>query len=316
VVASPLDTRYMASPPPSAESIGAAVLGPLLLGLLGALACWPTAALAWSLHGDPAAGARAGVLWTLVPGVALMIPELDQALALPVVASAAALAAALRPGAAAGPSWAVHALAAGVLAAIAVFFSYGAGVFVLLGGLAVLAFAGRVRRAAAVVGLALAGAGAVVILERLAGHRPLASALTALAIHRHHFTARRSYLTWLAFDPVDLFWFVGPPVALLVVAAGLRAAMRVAARGGASPVDRFQAAAVLGVGVLIVSGIVRGEVGRIFIPVMPLLLVAAVAGKGSAAPGATAGPSVAWAVLLGVLLTATCLVIRLTWDVP
>jgi hypothetical protein len=71
---------------------------------------------------------------------------------------------------------------------------------------------------------------------------------------------------------------------------------------------------VLGVAALVLSAIVRGEAGRILIPVMPTLLVAAVARKD---PGATAaGPSVGLSMLLAVLLTATSVVIRLTWDVP
>ena len=314
VSASGLETAPLASPPPSPEAIGAALLGPLLLGLLGAMACWPTAALARSVHGDAAAAARTGVLWTMVPALALMTPELDQALALPVTASVAALAAALRPEA--GRARLVgHAAAAGLLAAVAEFFSYGAAVFVLIGALAVLAWRGweSRRRAAAAVGLAMAAGAAVIGLERLAGHRPLASALTALSIHRQHFTVRRSYLAWLAFDPVDLFWFLGPPLVLLVVAVGLRSVIR-SARVGDAAVERFQATAVLGVAALVLSGIVRGEAGRILIPVMPVLLVAAVAGK---EPGVTApGPSVRFSVLLAVLLTATSVVIRLTWDVP
>jgi hypothetical protein len=50
---------------------------------------------------------------------------------------------------------------------------------------------------------------------------------------------------------------------------------------------------------------------------MPLLLLAAVSKERPDAEGRwAAGPSVGLAVLLGALLTATSLVIRLTWDVP
>jgi hypothetical protein len=328
VSASGLETAPLASPPPSPESVGAALLGPLLIGLLGALACWPTAALARSLHGDAAAATRAGILWTLVPAVALMTPEMDQALALPVTASAAALAAALRTSPTAGAGWIARALAAGVLAAIAAFFSYGAVLFVLLGTVVVLAARwpqGRSagRRAATVLLLVLAGALAVLVLERLAGHRPVTSALAALAIHREQFTARRSYLAWLVFDPVDLFWFLGPPLAVLVLGIDVRAIFRAApARGataapGATASDRFRAAAALGTGAVILSGVLRGEAGRILIPIMPLLLVAAVSRDGSPAEGSSAaGPSVGLAVLIGTLLAAMAVVIRLTWDVP
>jgi hypothetical protein len=315
VAASGLDTASLASPPPSPESVAAALIGPLLLALIGASTCWPVASLARTLHGDPAAALRTGVLWTMVPAVSLMFPELDQALALPVTASIAALALALAAERGSpGSAWWIRAVSAGALAAVAEFFSYGAAVFILLGWLAVLASAtcGGRRRAAA-VGLALGAAAAVVGLERLAGHRPLLSALTALSIHRQHFTVRRSYLAWLAFDPVDLFWFLGPPLALLVLAAGGRALFRPAS-GVETPRDRFRAAAVLGIAALILSGIVRGEAGRILIPIMPVLLVAAVAEK---TPRATAaGPSTGFSVLLGALLAATSLVIRLTWDVP
>jgi hypothetical protein len=309
-----LDTAALASPPPSPESIGAALLGPLLLGFLGALACWPTAALARTLHGDAAAATRTGMLWTMVPAVALMTPELDQALALPVTASIAALAAALQPEAP-GAAWVARAAAAGALAAVAEFFSYGAAVFVLIGALAVLAFAGRraARRAALAAGVALAAAAAVLALERLAGHRPLSSALTALSIHRQQFTVRRSYLAWVAFDPLDLFWFLGPPLVALLAGVGARAVTRRAGRRE-TDLDRFRATAVLGIVALMISGIVRGEVGRLLIPIMPVLLVAAVASRD--AEGNVAGPSARFSFLLAVLLTATAVVIRLTWDVP
>jgi len=313
VAESGLDTAPLASPPPSPESVGAALLGPLLIGFLGALACWPTAALARSLHGDAAAAARTGVLWTMVPAVVLMTPELDQALALPVTASAASLAAALRASDRAGLERLAFAFGAGVLAGIAAFFSYGAVLFVVLGPVAVVAALGRGpwRRVAGVFITALAGALAVLLVERLLGHRPLASALAALAIHHEQFTSRRSYATWLVFDPVDLFWFLGPPLAVLLPGIHVRALFR-----PASVVDRFRAAVALGVAALILSGRLRGEAGRILIPIMPLMLVAAVSGGADEEPSRSAGPSVGAALLVGALLTATSVVIRMTWDVP
>jgi len=80
------------------ESRAAALAGAALLGLLGAAACFPAAALARAMGAHPAAAIRAGVLWTLVPGVCLMVPELDQALALPVASASALAAVALAPG--------------------------------------------------------------------------------------------------------------------------------------------------------------------------------------------------------------------------
>jgi hypothetical protein len=235
-----LDTAALASPPPSPESIGAALLGPLLLGFLGALACWPTAALARTLHGDAAAATRTGMLWTMVPAVALMTPELDQALALPVTASIAALAAALQPEAP-GAAWVARAAAAGALAAVAEFFSYGAAVFVLIGALAVLAFAGRraARRAALAAGVALAAGG------RRAGSgeagRPSAALLRPdRPLHPPPAVHGPPLVPGLGgVRSLDLFWFLGPPLVASWPAWRARAVTRRAGRRE-TDLDRFR----------------------------------------------------------------------------
>jgi hypothetical protein len=67
-----------------------------------------------------------------------------------------------------------------------------------------------------------------------------------------------------------------------------------------------------GLALLVLSGATRGEVGRIWIPIMPFLLVAAVAEpRGEAV--AEAEPGAGEALALAALLAPLCVVIRLYW---
>jgi hypothetical protein len=221
-----------------------------------------------------------------------------------VTAAAAAVAAgASSPRAAGRAGWGV---AAGVAAADGVFFSYGAALFVAIAGTAVLAAVAAdragLRRAAGVVAAAVLAAAVIVGGTVAAGHRPWSSAATALAIHREDFTAPRSYALWLLFNPLDLAIFAGVPVAVLF-AARLAGAARRLGTGALDRMDRFTLAAASGLAILLLSGTVRGEVGRIWIPAMPLLVVPACArlsGRRAAA--------------LGALVLLFCLVLRLRWD--
>jgi hypothetical protein len=287
----------------------AALLGPVLLGLLGAAACWPVRALAFALTDDGLASVRIGVLWTLVPGLVLMAPEVDQALALPVGGAAAAFAVAVRTTAPARATRA--ALLAGLLAGLAAFFSYGA---VVLAGVAWVACLTQAaggapwrRQAGRAVLLAAASATAVVLLPMLFGHDPFRSAVVALSIHRDQFTTPRGYGTWLLFNAWDLFLFLGPSVAAL----GLwRAARALVASRSEPPLraDAFRAALLGALVAFLLTGAVRGEAGRILVPLMPVLLAGALAGPGS--PGGAVG------ALLAVLLFAVDVVLRMTWRLP
>jgi hypothetical protein len=289
-----------------AEALGgppraAAIMGGALLGLLGAAACFPAAALAGALGAGPAASLRAGVLWTLVPGLCLMAPELDQAVALPVAGAVAMIAAAV--GSKAARPFAPRAVAAGLLAGAAVFFSYGAPLLVALGAVAVAAPALGTRegrpRAALVVTVAAAVAVACFLLPALLGHHPLASAATALAIHREQFTARRSYALWLPFNLVDVAVFLGVPVVLF---------------GSWGPRTPFRLAAAAGVLALVASGLVRGEIGRILVPLMPVLLLACVVWPPRERDDGE--PSTPTALVLAALLALSDVVLRLSWELP
>lgn len=294
------------------EARAAALLGALVLGLLGAATVWPAAWLAETVGLRPAAALAVGVLYALLPGPALMVPEFDQALALPLTAAAALLASAIATGR--GP-WAKGILA-GLLVALAVFVSYGAAFFAGLGGLAALSLAStrdERRRGAAILGLAAGTAVLLTLSLRILGYDALASARVALAIHRDVYTMPRSYALWLPFNLVDLAVFLGPSLALLGL---LRLGPAIPRPGSAgAPALRFVLAVAVGLVFLTASGVTRGEVGRLWIPLMPLILVAAMAG------GPTDGalnPRPAYdgalALTLGVLGAAISISIGSWWE--
>lgn len=283
----------------------AALLGGLLIAFAGAATAWPIERLARAAGSDPPSAARVAALWAVVPAAALMTPMLDQALCLPVAGAAACLAtAAARPGPAAR-RWAA---AAGVLGGLAVHLSYGAPVFLALGGLAALAptLTSReaARRALALALIAAAVAAALWCLPAALGHHPLASLRTALAIHRDEYTQPRRYPLWLAFNLVDLAMFLGVPVAVAWVLRIARSARRFP-RG---PVDRLRLATAAGLAALVLSGVTRGEVGRLWLPLMPLLLVAALARPG--------GPGRGESLVYGAALAALTITMALYWQVP
>ncbi len=287
------DEKQDPRPPNTRASKAAALLGALLLTLMGAAAAWPVAVIAARVSGDELAGTRTGVLWTLLPGPALFVPQFDQALALPVAGAAALLLSAAgeeRP-----PVRQSKAALAGLLAGIALLVSYGSVVFLALAALAVLAVTGPSRRAMTAGLVAAAVAVSLIGATALLGHDPVAAGRTALAIHRETYTRPRSYALWLPFNLLDLALFVGPPVAALF-------AFRTAH-------SRFARAVAAGLALLLLSGTTRGEVGRLWIPLMPLLLVGALA-----RPAEKTSPSRGEGLLLGTLLAAINVALRIRWE--
>jgi hypothetical protein len=282
--------------PNTPASVAGAFLGGLAILALGALACVPIASLLRSFGLPPLDAARAAALWPLVPGAALMAPQFDQALALPVAGAAALVALAART---AGRAGVAAALAAGVCGFAASFFSYGSVAFVAIGGVAVLAAVGGRSAWPRTVGLALSGALACLAVTVALGHEPLAAARAALAFHHEAYTAPRSYALWLAWNPLDLALFLGAPLTAL---AALRSAARPA--DGAA---RFRLALAAGTFALLLSGSVRGELGRIGVPLMALLLTGTFAGRPLAARDAT---------VVAVLLAVLTVLVRARWIVP
>lgn len=276
----------------------AALTGGLLIGLLGAATAWPIAAFAGRAGSEPLEAARVAVLWALLPGPVLMAPMLDQALCLPVAAATACLATAAVSAQPRAWRWAAL---AGLFGGLAVFVSYGAPVFLAFGGVAALVLAASAPRAVRLAAIAAAVTAGLWLLPAALGHRPLASLTTALAIHRDEYTLPRSYALWLLFNVVDLALFLGAPVA---VAWGLRTARAMVHRPR-DPVDRMRRATALALTAILLSGQTRGEVGRIWLPLVPTLLVAAFA-----------RPSRGEALVCAACLAALTVTIAVFWQVP
>jgi hypothetical protein len=156
----------------------------------------------------------------------------------------------------------------------------------------------------------LAIAGGAVVAWASVDRRALARtvAASALAIHRAAFTLPRSYALWLVFDPLDLAVFTGLPVVVAGLWALRRTIRRTFAPGPLAALDRFRLGVFGGVALLVLMGVVRGEVGRILIPLMPFVLVGSMAEGGSE-------PAADEALSLGVLLAALTLAIDAYWVV-
>jgi hypothetical protein len=297
--------------PPAARAAG--VLGGILIFTACVLTAWAVAGLAAALGCGPLPSARLGLLWTLLPGPVLMLPQFDQAVALLVALSVLALACALRPGAPRrGLPWAI---AAGLAGGAAWALTYGAPAFLAIGGIGLLC-AAHARGLSWLEGIRRCGVAAVVtgaafFTPALAGHRPIVSALEALRIHREFFTLPREYALWLVFNPVDLAVFIGTPVALALAVRTARSARGLVTRAGLGAEGAFRLGAMAALVVLLLSGQTRGEVGRIWIPIMPVLLVAALARPARA--GEEGGPTAAAALVAAALLVAIDLTIAASW---
>lgn len=286
----------------------AALAGALVAHGLAVLALWPLAWLAFAQNRDPLAAARVAVLWPFVPGAALFIPELDPMLALPVVGALAAT----RLGLCGARRWTrlLGAVVAGACVAAAMLLSYGALLLLPLGLVMIVASLPRYALTRTRLLTALAGGAlaltAVMALPMWHGYDPLRSALVAIQIHRSALTAHRSYPLWLLFGPLDFALFLGVPLTVGLGAHALRAAR---ARS-TTPPDRFTLAFVGALAVLILSGFVRGEVGRILVPWMPLALLG-----GLLRLDDEPGPDAFTASVTAALLVCFDIVMRLSWRI-
>jgi hypothetical protein len=176
----------------------------------------------------------------------------------------------------------------------------------------------QLARAAAWLG---ATAAVLNALPALVGHHPLAAARAALAAHRSDYTLPRSYSTWLLLNLWDFAVFVGLPIALLALARGAKALAALLRRRSLLDTEHRTALALAaGVAALSLSGLVRGEAGRIWIPIMPFVLVVGrLPNRADAArreAGGEAGRAVAKSIGLALLLLASCWVLRLSWHLP
>jgi hypothetical protein len=258
-----------------------------LLPAASLLAAWPLHRLALACGLGRRGALLAAALWMLVPARSLFTPSLDQALPL-LLLSAAWLAA----GAGSGTRGLLRLAAAGALLWCACFLSYGClAALPIVGALAAASAAARVG--AALARLAAIGLGLLapwVVLALGTGFDPWQAFCAALRLHHEIAVAPRGYAIWLLGNPWDFALLAGPPVLGLAVAAlgaalgqlgdprALRSSDPGASRTLGTPALRalyWSFWAVMAA--LWLSGSVRGEAGRIWLPWMPFgcLLAAA-----------------------------------------
>jgi hypothetical protein len=108
----------------------------------------------------------------------------------------------------------------------------------------------------------------------LTGVAPWEIARTAMDQHYELVTSRREYGLWLGFNALDLFIFAGPVVFLGFAGAAVSGLSRMKERDDADYRDLSLSLAVLIIA-LLVSGVTRGEVGRIWLFLMPLMAILA-----------------------------------------
>ncbi|MGD9495991.1 MAG: hypothetical protein AB7Y46_06755 [Armatimonadota bacterium] len=263
-----------------AQGLATAVLASWLLGAAGALMPLIVfAALRQATGNERALGAAA--LLALTPSMLLFFPLLDQLVGLLSALLIAALAATQRHWA-----WSV---AGGLIVMAAVFVSLGAlalaatgGIFLLLRAarqagqsgdtawsdtrsvfVPVLGFAGGL-----LAGLALwyaAGVDAIGVFSAGLGAH---SGITGLA-------SFRSYGVWVWLNLVEFAVFLGLPLAAVVVAAVPRTIDALRGVGGRTLPAYLLASGLLTLLLLDVSGLVKGETGRIWLFFAPWLVAGA-----------------------------------------
>ena len=291
---------------------------------LGSLVCAPIYLLAWSLGMPPLHAMRTTIVWASVPSFCLHIPYFDHVVLLATISFAGILAAAFRTRRLSA------AIALGIMAGLAggmsLHLSYGAVVFLLFGSAVVCtSMWRRISNDYRKLALVLVGgvsSGVIAVFVPLEGYDPIESATIALNIHSDEFTERRSYWVWLVYNIWDLLLFVGCPVFVL---AGYRAYRIVRGRAWksseASAAIWLPVATVAGILILDLSGTVRGEVSRIWLPIMPFFVISSLIGPvRNAAVGdvrrdpSVLGPTALRAAAIMALQIATTLVIRSQWN--
>jgi len=254
--------------------ISAALVG-MLLPLIGALAVWPLFAFAKRLT-SPFSAAVTVLLFPLLPLFAMWPVQWDQIYPLLLFLGLYLAHVGLEKN-----SW-WRVCLAGLPLSIASFFSVGNAVLMVIVGLYGAAWlwfqrplAPSLRRSVALslrlaVLFALGCASIWLLYWLFYGVNPLSVISTGSRLAFDSTTGSRSYGVWLLGNPIDLLVFLGFPIAFLLIYNLIR---RIPFPKSLLPI----AIAAFGTLILLwLSGIVRGEVGRLWMYFGPLLVLIAV----------------------------------------
>ena len=269
------------------DTVAAAILAGFLLPFLGSLSVVFVYFLARLLNADQVVAVVAGFCAATIPSLVLFAPAVDQVAAFLGAAALLALCAAGMRGSL------LLAAVAGVILALGTFVSLAILALAPLGGLWL-----ALSRPGPRLRVALAWAGGFIafflVLFGLFRFNFIAVVLQGIGAH-HAYTTQafpRTYHKWLFWNLMDAALFLGVPLALWLGRQAIGQARRAIA------VDPLLLAWLITVLALDLSGVVRGEAGRLW---MFLLLPAAVpAGAAIARLGPTAGRATAVTLVLQV----------------
>lgn len=258
------------------EAISAASLG-MILPLLGLLSLWPLYDLVRRVVSREAA--LRAVLWLpLIPAYVMFTPQWNQFHILWTMIGLWLLHRALSE-----ISLSYFGLA-GIWLSLATFQSFTN--INLLGmlcvfGLVYLLVVGRVTwnredwiKVATGVLLFTAGMASLWVIYGLVfGYTPFLLLSRALTIH---YELQEPYLPWLFFFPMDLFLFSGLAFSIIAVIESIRALVQVFKQPSTAHADAvFPLTLLISVLGLTLSGTARGEVGRLMLVIMPLVVITA-----------------------------------------
>lgn len=264
----------------TAEEVTSALALGVATPVVSAMATLPLYALARK-RGNVRDGLRAAALFALVPAAVLFAPQVDQLYPL---LTGLILWAFLRGWEGRHAPWF---LASGLLLSVATFLSLGLaamglwlGVYALTRWLAERPAPYLSWRQLVVAGLWVGlGSTSVWLICRLAfGLDPIAVYRTGMAQHYQIVTSGRRYALWAWYNLYDYAAFLGLPLATALGARALASARCACSgfRGGGRQLDAAAIATAVTVLVLTLSGTSRGEVARMWLFLLPPVILVGV----------------------------------------
>ncbi len=249
----------------------AAAVGQIITTLFSGLTVFPLYAWGKRLR-DARTGWRAALLFSFIPALSLFTMRWDSVYPFFCVLAFAWLHRGLETG---HVRWW---FCAGLVVSLASFFSFGNATFAPAVALYAALYLwqknpGTIIRAwKSWLALLLGGYVIWGLYEALTGISVWEIFATTLETHLN---LGRTYWPWIFYNLYDLIAFAGIPVGVLFVAQSAGAWLNVPRRQ--NPISALPALAVSGVILALnFSGVVRGEVGRMWLPWMPIIVLAAV----------------------------------------